>query len=147
MSYNIVASSNESTVVAEYKPTDVRSDSYQSEAELEHEFIRLLSSQSYDYLAIRSESELISNLKTQLEKLNDYKFSDNEWKTFFKNNISNSNESIVDKTKKIQANHVQNLKCDNGQTKNIYLLDKKNIHNNSLQVINQYEESEGSHNT
>ncbi len=147
MSYNIVASTNESTVVAEYKPAEVRSDSYQSEAQLEHEFIQLLSAQSYDYLTIRSETELIANLKVQLEKLNDYKFSDNEWKTFFNNNISNSNESIIEKTRKIQADHVQTLKRDNGETKNIYLLDKKNIHNNKLQVINQYEEAEGTHNT
>lgn len=65
----------------------------------------------------------------------------------FNSNLANSNESIVEKTKKIQADHIQTLKRDNGQIKNIYLLDKKSIHNNKLQVINQYEEAEGSHNT
>ncbi len=147
MTYKIVASTNESTVVAEYKPNEARSDSYQSEAQLEYEFIQLLSSQGYSYLTIRNEDELISNLRLQLEQLNDYKFSDSEWKSFFNNNLTNTNEGIVEKTRKIQADHIQILKRDNGETKNIYLLDKKNIHNNKLQVINQYEEAEGNHNT
>ena len=145
--YNIVVSSNEATVVAEYVAEYERLGSYQSEADLEREFIRLLQTQGYEFLKIHDEAALISNLRTQLEQLNNYIFSDWEWNRFFAECISSSNEGIVEKTRKIQTDHVQILKRDDGSTKNIYLIDKKNIHNNRLQVINQYEESEGTHDT
>ena len=145
--YNIVAATNESTVVAEYVPEASRSDAYQSEAALEREFIRLLTTQGYEYLTIRDENALVSNLRRQLESLNNYAFSDDEWRGFFAECIASNNEGIVEKTRKIQTDHVQILRRDDGATKNIYLLDKKNIHNNRLQVINQYEESEGAHDT
>lgn len=145
MSYfNIVAQSSESTVVTEYKPVVTRSDAYQSEADLEKEFIRLLSEQSYEYLHIHKEADLIANLRKKLEELNNYTFSDEEWDRFFKQNLANSNEGIVEKTRKIQEDSVQILKTDSGLTKNIILIDKRNIHNNKLQVINQYE-AEGNH--
>ncbi|MDP3387880.1 MAG: type I restriction endonuclease subunit R [Eubacteriales bacterium] len=145
--YNIVVSSNESTVVAEYATQYNHSGSYQSEAELENEFIRLLQTQGYEYLRIHNEAALITNLRKQLELLNSYTFLDEEWNRFFKECIASSNEGIVEKTRKIQTDHVQILKRDDGSTKNIYLIDKKNIHNNRLQLINQYEESEGAHDT
>ena len=146
-SYNIVASTNESTVVAEYIPETSRSDAYQSEAALEREFIRLLTAQGYEYLTIHDENALVSNLRRQLEFLNNYAFSDDEWRRFFAECIASSSEGIVEKTRKIQTDHVQILRRDDGTTKNIYLLDKKNIHNNRLQVINQYEENGGAHDT
>ncbi len=140
MSYfNIVVESSTSTVVTEYKPAVTRSDAYQSEADLEREFIRLLGEQSYEYIAIHKEADLIANLRKKLEELNSYTFSDEEWDRFFKQNLANSNEGIVEKTRKIQEDNVQILKTDSGLTKNITLIDKKNIHNNKLQVINQYE--------
>jgi type I restriction enzyme R subunit len=145
--YNIVAQSSESTVLTEYKPTTKKADAYQSEAELEKEFIKLLQGQSYEFLPIHTEKDLIANLRVKLEELNDYKFSENEWQTFFRVAICNSNDGIVEKTKKIQDDYVQILKTDNGLTKNIKLIDKTNIHNNKLQVINQYAESEGKHDT
>lgn len=146
-SYNIVVSTDENTVVAEYVPEYARSDSYQSEADLEHEFIRLLQSQGYEYLRIHDEAALIANLRAQLGLLNDYTFSDSEWERFFAECISSSNEGIVEKTRKIQTDRVQILRRDNGLAKNIYLIDQKHIHNNRLQVINQYEESAGAHDT
>ena len=140
MSYfNVVAETNENTVVSKYEPVKKRSDSYQSEAELEKEFIRMLTQQGYSYLNIHSEADLVSNLRSQLERLNEYKFSDNEWKRFFNDYIANPNEHIAEKTRKIQEDNVQVLKRDDGTSKNITLIDKKNIHNNCLQVINQYE--------
>lgn len=145
--YNLVASGNESTVVAEYIPEASRSDTYQSEAALEREFIRLLTTQGYEYLAIHDETSLISNLRKQLEALNRYVFSDGEWEQFFSGCIAGANEGIMEKTRKIQTDHVQILRRDDGTTKNIYLIDKKNIHNNHLQVINQYQENEGAHAT
>jgi len=146
--YNIVASTDEATVVAEYSALyNVRSEKYQSETDLEREFIHLLTSQGYEYITIHNEAALISNLRRQLELLNDFTFTDSEWERFFTECIANSNEGIVEKTRKIQDDHIQILKRDDGTTKNIFLLDKKNIHNNRLQVINQYEESGGKHET
>lgn len=148
--YNIVAAMPESTVVAEYTEEyskKVRSDVYQSEAALEKEFIRLLTTQGYEYITIHDEASLVVNLRKQLELLNDYTFSDKEWERFFKFSIANENEGIVEKTRKIQTDHVQVLTRDDGTSKNIYLLDKKNIHNNRLQVINQYTEDKGKHDT
>lgn len=137
--FNMVASMNESTVVAEYTPESRRSDSYQSEAELEKEFIHMLTEQSYEYLQIHSEAELIENLKHKLEQLNGYDFTDSEWARFFREHIANANEGIVEKTRTIQEDYTKVLKRDDGSTKNIRLIDKGNIHNNRLQVINQYE--------
>jgi len=145
--YNIITSTDESTVVAEYTTDHIRSDSYQSEAELECEFVRLLSGQGYEFVNITNEAALIANLRGQLEMLNSITFSNDEWERFFNECIASTNEGIVEKTRKIQDDHVQILKRDDGSTKNIYLLDKKNIHNNRLQVINQYEESGGTHDT
>lgn len=139
MSYfNIVSQSDESTVVTEYKPQMKRSENYQSESELEREFIFMLKDLGYEYLPIHKENDLINNLRKQLEKLNDYHFSDNEWTNFFREIIANQKDSIVEKMRLIQENHVQVLKCDNGKSKNIMLIDKKNIYNNTVQVINQY---------
>ncbi|MCD8028141.1 MAG: type I restriction endonuclease subunit R [Erysipelotrichaceae bacterium] len=145
--YNIVMATNESTVVTEYTPEVRRSDAYQSEAALEKEFIRMLSELGYEYVTIHNEKDLISNLRKQLESLNDYQFSDKEWDRFFKDKIANTNEGIVEKTRKIQEDYVQNLIRDNSMTQNITLIDKKNIHNNKLQVINQYEEESGKYDT
>ena len=136
--FNIVAQTTKNTVVTEYEPVKARSDSYQSEAELEKEFIRMLTEQGYEFLPIHTEAELLANLRTQLEKLNSYHFSEKEWSRFLSESVANPNEHIVEKTRKIQEDYVQVLKRDDGTSKNISLIDKKNVHNNFLQVINQY---------
>ena len=143
--YNIVFEMNKSTVVAEYEPLKKKSDSYQSEAALEKEFVKMLTEQGYEYLRVHDADGLVNNLRTQLELLNDYRFSENEWLRFFNNNIANNNEGIIEKSKKIQEDHIQVLKKDDGTSRNIYLIDKKNIHNNRLQVINQYVENGGNY--
>ena len=145
--FNIISAAAESTVVAEYTPDACRSDSYQSEAALEQEFLRLLCAQGYEYLEIHDEAALIANLRRQLEGLNDYAFSDSEWTRFFKDCIAGANDGILEKTRRIQLDHVQVLRQDSGASKNIYLLDKKHIHNNRLQVLHQYEETAGNHDT
>lgn len=137
--YNMILSTNESTVVTEYVPEEKRSDAYQSEAALEAAFIRMLGEQGYEYVQIADEAALIANLRAQLEALNNYRFSEQEWQRFFKEKIANTNEGIVEKTRKIQEDYVQNLTRDDGSTMNIALIDKQHIHNNRLQVINQYE--------
>ena len=134
-------------MLTEYIPEPRKSDAYQSEAALEKEFIRLLQGQGYEYIQVRSEAELIQNLRRQLEALNRMTFTEEEWKRFFKNHLAGANEGIVEKTRKIQSDHVQPLQRDDGTSKNVYLLDKKNIHNNRLQVLNQYEEDQGKRNT
>lgn len=146
-SFNMVAQCPESTVVAEYTPADVRSDAYQSEANLEKAFIDQLCSQGYEYVDIRNEAALVANLRHQLELLNNYSFSEKEWKQFFTQHLANANEGIEEKTRRIQEDSVLNLTRDDGTTKNITLLDKKNIHSNRVQVINQYEETQGTHDT
>ena len=145
--YNIIAESAEYTVVSEYEHAVSTSEAYQSEAELEKEFIRLLTEQGYEYLPIHTEADLISNLRTCLEKLNGYHFTDNEWEHFFNECIANKNDDIVAKTARIQEDYIQVLKRDNGESRNIYLIDKKNIHNNFVQVINQYVEEGGNYDT
>lgn len=143
--YNVVMEMNDSTVVTEYEPVKRKSDSYQSEQALENEFIRMLTEQGYDYLEIHDSESLIKNLRTQLEILNDYKFTDSEWDRFFNDSIANNNDGIVEKTRKIQEDNIQVLKRDDGTSKNITLIDKKCIHNNRLQVINQYVEDKGNY--
>ena len=145
--YNIIAESQEYTVVSEYDHVATPAETYQSEADLEREFIRLLGEQGYEYLPIHTEADLISNLRSQLEKLNRYSFTDNEWARFFNECIANKNDDIVAKTQKIQDDYIQVLKRDIGESQNIKLIDKDNIHNNSLQVINQYVEEGGNYDT
>ena len=143
--YTVISQSNEETVVAEYKPVISRSDAYQSEAALEREFIRMLGEQSYEYVSIHEEQDLLNNLRVQLSLLNDYRFSDSEWRQLYNNCIAKPNAGIKEKTQIIQEDHVFPLRRDNGETKNIKLIDKVNIHNNRLQVINQYEQNEGTY--
>ena len=145
--YNMLISTLESTVVTEYIREDIPAYSYQSEADLEREFIKNLQNQGYEYLSIHNEKELIVNLKDKLEKLNNIIFSEKEWERFFKEKIANKNESIIEKTRTIQEDYIKSFTRDNGTLINIFLIDKKNIHNNFLQVINQYEEENGNHNT
>lgn len=143
--YEPVAVSSDSTVVAEFVPETTADTAYQSEADLERDFIKLLEGQAYEYLPIRSEAELVANLRAQLETLNSVTFSDDEWERFYSQKIAGANDGIAEKTVRLQEDYVQVLTRDDDTSKNITLIDKKNIHNNRLQVINQYEigQSEG----
>ena len=143
--YDCISQNTESTVVAEFEGGYYSSAQYQSEAEMEADFINRLQRQAYEYLPITSERELIDNLRTQLERLNNLRFTDKEWKEFFKKYLGNPNEGIVEKTRTIQEDHKKVLTRDDGSFVNVYLIDKENIHNNSLQVINQYVPEGGSH--
>ena len=139
VAYEPIALSAESTVVAEFTPEPAKQAGYQSEADLEKALVALLVEQAYEYLPLHSEAQLIANLRVQLESLNGVAFTEGEWKRFFTQQIAGANEGVVEKTAKIQTDHVQVLKRDDGSFKNIYLIDKAHIHNNRLQVINQYE--------
>lgn len=134
----IVLENQDSTVMSTFTPSERNDRSYQSEAQLEEEFINILQSQGYEYAHIHNEKDLIANLRVQIEKLNDYHFSNDEWERFFKENIANSTDDIANKTDTIQRDNVKILKKDDGVDKNITIIDKENIHKNIVQVINQY---------
>ncbi len=148
--YNLVAENSHlpageagSTVVAQYTPDQKRASHYQSEAELEKAFIQQLESQAYEYLPITSETDLEINLRVQLEELNGFMFTNEEWDRFFKNEIANPNQGIAEKAATVQEDYIKNLTRDDGTVKNVYLLKKDNIHENCLQVINQYATDDG----
>ncbi|MCM0639528.1 type I restriction endonuclease subunit R [Cellulomonas wangsupingiae] len=134
-----IALSADATVVAEFEETSAGATRYQSEAELEAELIQLLQEQAYEYLPILSEMDLVANLRAQLEALNRVTFTDAEWHWFFSTKIASKNEGVAEKTTRIQEDLIQVLARDDGSSKNIALLDRRNIHNNRLQVINQYD--------
>lgn len=144
--YDIVSQNTQSTVVSHYeKPYVVCETSYQSEQDLERDLIERLQRQGYEYLPIHQEAELVANLRRQIERLNDYQFTDGEWQRFFKTEIANEGKSIEDKAFTIQQDPVKTLRLDDGTDRNIKLIDKKDIHANSTQVINQYEVNDGTH--
>ena len=134
-----IAITSENTVVAELDPRTGKARAYESESELEAAFIELLRDQAYEYLSITDEAALISNLKIQIQKLNKVEFSDTEWERFFTESISSEKDGTIEKTRRFQEDHIRVLKRDNGESKNLYLIDKQQIHNNSVQVLNQYE--------
>ena len=145
---NIISQNPESTLVAEFVPDQKRERNYQSEAMLEDAFIKQLQEQGYEYLPINDEKALIANLRKQLEKLNDHKFSDLDWEAFFRIHLANQNDGILEKTNTIQNDFVKVATVsqpDGSNTfRNIKLIDKDDIHRNSLQVINQYVVEDGS---
>lgn len=141
---NKIASLDKETVVFEYKRPTQGSNVFQSEDQMEKEMIKQLVAQGYEYLKdVKDEQSLITNLRKQIEILNNYQFSENEWNQFFNNYLANQQDSIIEKTNKIQNDFIYPLNCDNGQIKNISIIDKKNVHHNKLQVINQYVNNQG----
>lgn len=137
-SYNVVLSTDEATVVAEYSPEKQNRKQYQSEAELEDAMIKQLQAQGYEYLELHAPQEMIDNLRVCMQELNGYTFTDSEWDRFFKTVIANRGDGIKEKTEKIQKDYIQAFKTDEGTTMNIKLIEKQNIHKNKLQVIHQY---------
>ena len=136
--YNIIAEQENVTVMSRYTPLPREDRGYQSEAELEESFIRQLVEQGYNRLNITSEAQMIANLREQMERLNNLKLSDSEWKQLFDTHIASKQMSIEDKTERIQRSEIVNITLDNGKSQNIKLIDKKDIFNNRLQVLNQY---------
>ena len=143
--YKIIVEQEHSTVMAHYEVVAKPDGGYQSEARLERDLIDQLMGQGYVYLMVKNEQGLLRNLREQLEALNDVTLSDSEWARLLPM-ISNEQMSIVDKTEMIQGKgYILNLTMDDGRTKNIKLIDKHNVYNNRLQVINQYEVAEGTY--
>ena len=142
---SLISENDNSTVLAEYQGLNRTATYYQSESALEEELIKTLKEQGYERIFINNEDELILNLRKELERLNNYHFTDSEWEYLFSNIIANSNDYIIEKTKLIQEDYIQSITLDNGNLKNIYLIDKNNIHNNHLQVLNQYVNNDGNY--
>ena len=124
-------------VLARFEKPERRVEEYQTESQLEENMINNLVSQGYERLDVRSMDDLYVNLRIQIEKLNDVKFSDSEWKRFLLEYLDAPNDGIIEKTRKIQENHIYDFIFDDGRLRNIKIIDKKNIHNNHLQVVNQ----------
>lgn len=136
-----IIESNNFIVLDKYTNINDSSDSYQSEAELEKEFINDLSNQGYEYRKdITSTESMLDNIKVQLENLNKTSFSDEEWQRFCSEYLDNANESIIDKTRKVHDDYIYDFVFDDGHIENIYLFDKKNVIKNKVQVINQFEQ-------
>lgn len=136
--FDIMAFGGQATVCSALPKQQRRSSSYQSEAQLEDAFVKQLCRQGYERLVVSSEEELITNLRTQLEALNRISFSDKEWARLFKGWIAADNDGIVEKTRRIQRDHIYALRMDDGSVRNVSLIDKRNVHNNRMQVMNQY---------
>ena len=142
---SMLSENDNSTVLAEYTVLNKTATHYQSEDALEKELINTLVELGYERLTINSEEELILNLRKQLEKLNNYTFTDSEWENLFTTVLANPNDYIIEKTRLIQEDYIQTIKLEDGSLKNIYLIDKNNIYNNSVQVINQYVNNDGNY--
>lgn len=124
-------------VLARFEKPERRVEEYQTESQLEENMINNLVSQGYERLDVRSMDDLYANLRVQIERLNDIKFSESEWKRFLLEYLDAPNDGIIEKTRKIQENHIYDFIFDDGRLRNIKIIDKKNIHNNHLQVVNQ----------
>lgn len=136
--FDVMAFGGQATVCSALPKQQRRSSAYQSEAQLEDAFVKQLCRQGYEHLVVSSEEELIANLRTQLEALNRISFSDKEWARLLKGWIAADNDGIVEKTRRIQRDHVYALRMDDGSVRNVSLIDKRNVHNNRMQVMNQY---------
>ena len=141
----LISENDNSTVLSEYTVLNKTATHYQSEDALEKELINTLVELGYERLKINSEEELILNLRKQLEKLNNYTFTDSEWENLFTTVLANPNDYIIEKTRLIQEDYIQTIKLEDGSLKNIYLIDKNNVYNNSVQVINQYVNNDGNY--
>jgi type I restriction enzyme, R subunit len=143
--YKTIAESNNFIVLDKYSKEWKVSESYQSEYDLEREFIQDLQNQGYDYVPdVNTPDKLLANVREQLQALNNMQFADGEWLRFVETYLDKPSDSIVDKTRKIHDDYIHDFVFDDGRIKNIYLLDKKNIARNKVQVIKQFEQT-GSH--
>ena len=141
MNTDLIAQTPNLTVVAEYTPHAAQDGAYQSEAQMEAQLISQLSEQGYQQANITTEQEMIANLRVQLETLNDFHFTDDEWTRFFSTELANQNMGIVEKTRLLQDGDTRiAFTLHDGTTRNILLLDKTRPHRNILQVTHQVQQ-------
>ena len=143
--YAAIAELNNFIVLEQYIKAVQVAEGYQSEGDLEREFIDDLQKQGYEYApGLTTHDALLANVRTQLQTLNEVRFSDGEWQRFVENWLNKPSEGIVEKTRKIHDDYIHDFVFDDGRIQNIYLLDKKIVQRNTLQVIKQFEQK-GSH--
>ncbi|NIZ28914.1 HsdR family type I site-specific deoxyribonuclease [Escherichia coli] len=139
-----IAESNNFIVLDKYIKAEQTSDSYQSESDLERELIQDLRNQGYEFISVKSQSAMLSNVREQLQSLNGVMFNDSEWRRFTEQYLDNPSDGILDKTRKIHIDYICDFIFDDGRLENIYLIDKKNLMRNKVQIIQQFEQT-GSH--
>jgi type I restriction enzyme R subunit len=140
-----IAESSDFIVLDKYTRGWKVAENYQSEDELERELIRDLQNQGYEYLpGLNSAEALLANVRVQLQALNNVQFAEGEWSRFVETWLDKPSDGIVEKTRKIHDDYIHDFVFDDGRIQNIYLLDKKNIARNKVQVIKQFEQA-GSH--
>lgn len=140
-----IAESKNFIVLDRYTKEWETAESYQRESDLEQELVQDLQNQGYEYLpGLNTPDKLLTNVREQLQALNDMRFSDSEWRRFVESWLDKLSDSIVDKTRKIHDDYVHDFVFDDRCIQNIYLMDKKNISCNKVQVIKQFEQA-GSH--
>ena len=143
--YNTIAELQNFIVLDNFTKSSMVSEPpacYQTEAALEHELIEDLEYQGYEYLpSLVTPDALLTNLRKQLQALNNVVFTDAEWQRFVEEYLDKASDSIVDKTRKVQDNYIYDFVFDDGHIQNIYLVDKQNIARNKVQVINQFEQT------
>ena len=140
-----IAESNNFIVLDKYAKEWQGNESYQSEGDLEREFIQDLQNQGYEYASgLNTPQKLLANVREQLQALNNMQFTNSEWQRFVETYLDTPSDSIVDKSRKIHDDYIHDFVFDDGHIQNIYLLDKKNIARNKVQVIKQFEQT-GSH--
>jgi len=143
--YKPIAESNTFIILDKYTPITAQTSGYQSEADLERELVADLVNQGYEFLAdLNTPEKLLANVREQLQALNKMAFLDGEWLRFVETYLDQPSDSIVDKTRKIHDDYIHDFVFDDGHIQNIYLLDKKNMSRNKVQVIKQFEQT-GSH--
>ena len=139
--YKAIAESNNFIVLDKYTKEWADIDSYQSESELEQELIQDLVNQGYEKVTFQTNEALLANVRVQLQALNNVLFSDAEWQRFVQTWLDKPSDGIVEKTRKIHDNCVLDFEFDNGTLQNIYLLDKKTLARNKVQVLKQFEQT------
>ena len=140
-----IAEMTNGIILANYEKTYSIQEEYQSESQLEAKLIENLISQGYERFRVNSNEDLYKNLRVQIEKLNKISFTNDEWKRFLVEYLDSPNDGMIEKTRKIQENHIHDFIFDDGHLKNIKIIDKANIHNNFLQVVSQVKQK-GTHN-
>lgn len=146
--YKTIAESNNFIVLEKFKKFSALNDTpanYQTEADLEKELIQDLQNQGYEYLPqLTNQKTMLANVRVQLQNLNDMQFTDSEWTRFVVEYLDKPSDNLLDKTRKIHDNYIYDFVFDDGHIQNIYLVDKKNVARNKVQVISQFEQT-GTH--
>jgi type I site-specific restriction-modification system R (restriction) subunit len=140
--YKTIAESNNFIVLDKYSKHSEVNESYQSEYDLERDFITDLENQGYDYLRdLNTPAKMLANVRVQLQALNSVQFSEDEWLRFVEQYLDKPSDNSIDKTRKIHDDYIYDFVFDDGHIQNIYLLNKQNIASNKVQVIKQFEQS------